>query len=248
MEAHANGATDDVETNRSLLFSEPSSPQGQHHPRRSNPIAHRRILLLFAATIAYGLLLLEKEDSALSPGYEDRDNHGGGTGRIHRTWSSFYHGARLHQCQALQYAKLTCPSWDPDFEDGGEGVDYRVRWIDNHQNARNDNRSCQNSNYFFRAFHGQIGFGANVYMVVQSSLYIALYSNRIFLLEPEVPFLYGGCKDHNWECYFQPLSRCTAGDAEAIVAGTGSEYGDQHLNASHKVLRASKVTQLASTE
>ena len=228
---------------------EEQQPQQQHHQQQqkhSSLIAGCGILSLVGAALACSLVLLGKEQYDISSVATTGERRNSTVlERLGTSLSSLrldVESSFGRKCQALQYADLTCPTWDPDSEDGGPEVDYRVRWIDNHQNARNGNRSCQNSNYLFRPFQRDgIGFGANVYLVVQSSLYIALYSDRIFLFEPEVPFGYGGCTEQNWECYFQPLSRCKTEDAEAIVAANGGEYGEDHLNPSHKVLRASKV-------
>jgi hypothetical protein len=72
-----------------------------------------------------------------------------------------------------------------------------------------------------------------------------LYSDRIFLLNDNVPFRYANCSSDSasssmlqtWECYFMPLSRCTLRDAERIGL-----YGEDYLNASHRVLKADKVS------
>jgi hypothetical protein len=61
------------------------------------------------------------------------------------------------------------------------------------------------------------------------------------LPEPEIPFLYSNCTEQNWECYFEPLSRCTVSDAEEILTVSGGVYGTQYLNTSHQVLRGKKV-------
>jgi hypothetical protein len=144
-------------------------------------------------------------------------------------------------CPSLRYARLTCPLWNPDIAGGGVGVDYRVRWIFNHQHVQDREKSCRTVNYLFREFHPRIGFGANVFMVLVSGLYVALYSNRILLPEPEITFPYSNCTEQNWECYFEPLSRCTVNDTNEILATDGGVYGSQHLNASHRILRGKKV-------
>ena len=77
-------------------------------------------------------------------------------------------------------------------------------------------------------------------MVIVSSMYAALYSNRVFLLEPESPFRYANCTDQSWECYFQPLSRCTVNDTIEVAETLGHGYGSDLTNASARVLRKSK--------
>jgi hypothetical protein len=144
-------------------------------------------------------------------------------------------------CPSLRYARLTCPLWNPDIAGGGVGVDYRVRWISNHQNVQNQENTCRTVNYLFREFHPRIGFGANVFMVLVSGLYVALYSNRVLLPEPEIPFPYSNCTGQGWECYFEPLSRCTVNDTNEILTANGGVYGSQYLNASHRILRGKKV-------
>jgi hypothetical protein len=150
------------------------------------------------------------------------------------------YGRRARQCPALRYATITCPTWDDQQDDGGSDVDYRVRWIYNHQNPK---YSCEDVNYLFRSHLNYIGFGGDIYLVLASALYLALYSDRIFLLNDNVPFRYANCSSapgstmlQTWECYFMPLSRCTIRDAERI-----GQFGEDYLNASHRVLKADKV-------
>ena len=142
-------------------------------------------------------------------------------------------------CAALQHAKITCPAWDPAQEDGGVDVDLRVRWIHRHQNP--SSKSCDEVNYLFRSHNDYIGFGADVYLMMVSTLYMALYSDRVFLVDGNVPFRYADCEPQSWQCYFLPLSRCTIADVEASVKNGRRAYGGDFLNASHHVIRASKV-------
>jgi hypothetical protein len=151
------------------------------------------------------------------------------------------YGRHVRQCPALKYATITCPTWDDQQDDGGSDVDYRVRWIYDHQNPRES--SCEDVNYLFRSHLDYIGFGGDIYLVLASALYLALYSDRIFLLNNNVAFRYANCSSgpdtttiQTWECYFMPLSRCTIQDAEQI-----GQYGEDYLNASHRVLKADKV-------
>jgi hypothetical protein len=152
------------------------------------------------------------------------------------------YGRHTNQCPALQYATITCPTWDVHQDDGGVDVDYRVRWIYNNQNPRG--RSCEDVNYLFRSHLDYIGFGGDIYLVLASALYLAMYSDRIFLLNDNVPFRYANCSSdpasstmlQTWECYFLPLSRCSIRDAERI-----GRYGEDYLNTSHRVLKADKV-------
>jgi len=141
-------------------------------------------------------------------------------------------------CPSLQYANVRCPVWDSNHHDGGPGVDYRVRWIHHHQNPLN----CSQANYFIRPMIDWIGFGANVMMSVESGMYISLYSDRILLLDPDSRFRYASCEKQTWDCYFEPLSNCTVGDAEAIVASRGGEYDTRLTNPDDRVLRPSRVS------
>ena len=150
-----------------------------------------------------------------------------------------YLSALLPTCPALAHAKITCPTWDPAQEDGGPDADLRVRWIARHQNARG--RGCDEVNYLFRSHHDFIGFGAGVYLNLVSSLYMALYSDRVFLLDDATPFRYADCEPQTWECYFLPLSRCTTADVEASIESGRRSYGGDFLNPSDHVIRASKV-------
>jgi hypothetical protein len=135
---------------------------------------------------------------------------------------------------------MTCPVWDPKQPSGGSDLDHRIQWIHQHQNPPD----CSEANYLIRALTPRIGFGANWVLSVESTMYIALYSQRVFLLDPLVPFRYANCSTRGMECYFEPLSRCTATDAEAIVEARGGIYDQLLHNKTHRVIRTEKVRRL----
>jgi len=144
-------------------------------------------------------------------------------------------------CPALRYAHVNCPVWNNSHDDGGPGVDYRVRWVHKNQNPPN----CSQANYLIRGFTHWIGFGANVALTVESTMYIALYSHRIMLLDPNTPFRHSHCEEKTWECYFQPLSHCTIADAEAIVKSRGGVYDKFLTKEDNPVIRPSAVSRLS---
>lgn len=155
---------------------------------------------------------------------ESKNAYGDGTNRASSA-------AVKPTCPALDHAKITCPMWDPAQKNGGPDVDARVRWIHRHQNPPASSQGCDELNYLFRAHHEYIGFGADVYLVMVSTLYMALYSDRIFLVDNNVPFRYADCEPQTWQCYFLPLSRCTIADVEASVEAGRRSYGSDYLNA-----------------
>jgi hypothetical protein len=147
-------------------------------------------------------------------------------------------GRMEETCPSMRYARFNCPIWDPEEPDGGSGVDARVRWVHAHQNPRD----CGSANYLIRALNPRIGFGANIKLTVESTMYIALYTNRTFLLDPDFKFRYANCSSRDWSCYFEPLSNCTVDDAEAIVGANGGEYGTHLRRMDHRVIRTQKVS------
>lgn len=142
------------------------------------------------------------------------------------------------QCASARYEKMTCPSWDPAVPDGGPDVDYRLRWMYQHQHPQN----CSEENYLIRALTPRIGFGANMVLTMESSMYMAMYTNRIFLLDPDRPFRYADCQDKQWDCYFQPLSNCTIRDAEEITRQRGGRYDQVVHDPAHRVIRCERVS------
>jgi len=147
--------------------------------------------------------------------------------------------SNTNACPALQYATVNCPVWDSEAKDGGTGVDYRVKWIHQKQNPEN----CSDANFLIRALVPRIGFGANVMLSVESTMYVSNYADRIFLLDPTVPFRFASCEKKTWDCYFEPLSHCTIEDAEAIVASRGGEYDTMLFQPEHRVIRTQSVSQ-----
>jgi hypothetical protein len=141
-------------------------------------------------------------------------------------------------CPSMRYARFNCPVWDPEEPDGGSGVDARVRWVQAHQNPRD----CGSANYLIRGLVPIIGFGANIKLTVESTMYIALYTNRIFLLDTDLPFRYANCSSRDWSCYFEPLSKCTTADADAVVKSEGYHYGQFLMEKDHRVIRTYRVS------
>jgi hypothetical protein len=145
---------------------------------------------------------------------------------------------RPAQCASLKYATMTCPTWDPTKPDGGQDVDFRVRWMHKHQHPAD----CRAANYLIKPLSLHCGFGANMQLTFMSGLYVTMYANRIFLLDPIIPFRYANCEKREWSCYFEPLSSCTLEDADQILNVTGLGYQTMLLDPEHRVLRPEVVS------
>jgi len=149
----------------------------------------------------------------------------------------YYNGS---YCPSMKYAKVTCPRWDNTKPDGGDDVDYRVRWIYENQHPKN----CSSANYILRGFQER-SFGCNFDWVIVSSLVLTLRSNRVFVIDTQEPFWQAGCPTKDWDCYYEPISNCTVKDVEGVVQAEGGKYGSEWVDPSHRVVWPNRVRAVA---
>jgi hypothetical protein len=99
------------------------------------------------------------------------------------------------------------------------------------------------NSYYLNGLNLNVGFGATLRGSMIGTLYSALTSNRVFLLDPPT-FHFGGCDSQSWSCYFQDLSNCTLRDAQSVANHPHTEEPlpltrepRQHTNASLAVYK-----------
>jgi hypothetical protein len=100
-------------------------------------------------------------------------------------------------------------------------------------------QDCTDKNFFLAPMNQNVGFGASVRGSVLGNLYAAAQTGRIYMPFPP-HFVFWGCPNGTWDCYFRPISNCSypRDDDGAAVYRTGNARDAMAHNQSVKVFHA----------